>query len=117
MTYYYRLCQIDTQGRRRFAPVRKVKSDWERAGTIGLLYPQPVQIASKLPVVAAHEGATLDIMVVDANGKMWSERREQLRAGAQEIKLEWEGLPPGLYFLRAVIDGREVSAQRVLVWR
>ena len=115
--YYYRLCQIDTLERRRFAPVRKVQSDLLRAGSFGLMYPQPVQTQSSLPVVAAHAGATLEIIVVDARGKIWSQRSERLQKGSQDIAFNWEGLPPGLYFVRAVIDGSEASAQRILVWQ
>ncbi len=115
-TYYYRLCMIDHQGRRRFSPVRKVRMNLARVGTIGLMYPQPVQTQSQLPVVAAREGSVLDILVVDPTGKVQARYEEPLQKGSQEITLSWEGLPPGLYFLRAVIDGQEGSAQRVLVW-
>ena len=115
-TYYYRLCKVDLQGRRSFSPVRKISTNLARVGTIGLMYPQPVQTQSQLPVVAAREGSVLDLMVVDAMGQVWKRERRELQKGSQELSISWEGVPPGLYFLRAVIDGTETSAQRVLIW-
>ena len=114
--YFYRLCAVDQQGRRRFSPVRKIQMSLARVGTIGLMYPQPVQTQSQLPVVAAREGAQLDILIVDASGHVWAKYSESLEKGAQEVQFDWSKLPTGLYFLRAVIDEEEVSAQRILVW-
>lgn len=114
--YFYRLCMVDKDGKRSFSQVRKAQMEAARVGTIGLMYPQPVQTESQLPVVAAREGASLDILIVDAAGHVWAEYSQSLRKGSQDILLTWEGLPPGLYFLRAVIDNQEVSAQRVLLW-
>jgi len=115
-TYYYRLCMVDIDGKRTLSEVRKARMDLDRAGTIGLMYPQPVQTVSQLPVVVAREGATLDILIVDASGHAWAEYSQSLQKGPQDVQLSWEGLPPGLSFLRAIIDNQEVSAQRVLVW-
>ena len=96
--------------------MRKISTNLARVGTIGLMYPQPVQTQSQLPVVAAREGSVLDLMVVDATGQVWKRERRELQKGSQELSISWEGVPPGLYFLRAVIDGTGTSAQRVLIW-
>lgn len=114
--YFYRLCMVDLEGKRSFSDIQTAEITTERAGTIGLMYPQPVQTESQLPVVAGRDGATLDILIVDAAGHAWAEYSLSLRKGSQDIVLTWEGLPPGLYFMRAVIDNQEVSAQRVLIW-
>ncbi len=116
-TYYYRLCEVDLRGMRRFSPVRKVVPAPRRLGSIGSLYPQPAQDQSRLPVLSARAGAELEIMVVDGTGKIWLRRSQFLQMGEQEVLMNWEGLPPGIYFLRASIDAKETSAQRVLIWR
>lgn len=113
---YYRLCQQDVAGRRRFSGLQVVDMGQPSAGSIGLMYPVPVAATADLPVVAAQAGMTLRVEILDPMGRVWRQEQHKLSAGSQVVKLDWGGLPPGLYYLMSSLDGGERQVQQVLVW-
>jgi len=100
---YYRLKQIDLDGKADYSAVIKVnienKFKWE-------VYPNPVAKNTSLQV-QLDKNAKVSIQVVSANGKiMQAVDKGLLMPGTYSVPLDLSTAAKGVYFVKIVIDGK-----------
>jgi hypothetical protein len=66
---YYRLKQVDLDGKTAYSPVRTVS--FTKAASLALsLYPNPAQLATSLDLSQLPAGATYQVQLLDATGRL-----------------------------------------------
>ncbi|TAK46004.1 MAG: T9SS type A sorting domain-containing protein [Saprospiraceae bacterium] len=99
---YYRLKQVDYDGRFSYSPV--VSVNW--GGEDGFrIFPSPVVSNLHVALPQNWEDAE-DIIVFDLLGQV--RKRWHLDGTAQEVELDVSGLPPGIFVMEAVSGRRRV---------
>ncbi|MEM0992715.1 MAG: T9SS type A sorting domain-containing protein [Bacteroidota bacterium] len=110
--YYYRLKQIDFDGSYEYSGIQAAHLKSETAIQIGEAFPNPIYERLSLPVWVEHQQAAI-LILFDANGKTLHTIQQNLEDGAQNISIDWEFLPSGIYFLKVQI-GAESTYQRLV---
>ena len=103
-TFYYRLRQVDTDGRFEYSPLRKVSFGEE---SNMLVYPNPVK--DKLQI--ANITPNTDIRLYDALGRIVL----QLRCGQSFTTLQLGHLPSGIYELLITNSAGERTVKKVQI--
>jgi hypothetical protein len=103
-TFYYRLRQVDTDGKFEYSPVRKV-SFGEESGF--LVYPNPAR--GQLQI--ANISTNADIRLYDVSGRMVM----QLRSGQPFTTLQIGHLPSGIYELLITASDGERTVRKVQI--
>ncbi|GAA4357832.1 hypothetical protein GCM10023185_22860 [Hymenobacter saemangeumensis] len=107
MTVYYRLRQVDASGKTQFSPVKTMTRPGQMAGLVASIYPNPVEKAATLAVVAPVSGP-LSCSVRDIMGRELTSFTLRASQGAQELELPSLALPKaGLYFLMVRQGGQQ----------
>lgn len=113
-TTYYRLKQMDKDGRYRFSNVVTIRGT--RAGELVLssVYPNPA--TSKLNVVLnAPANDEVAFVFTDLAGKVVMQHQKQLISGDNNIVLDIASLPSGSYMLKAVCsNGCKTAVTKVV---
>ncbi|MEM1323694.1 MAG: T9SS type A sorting domain-containing protein [Bacteroidota bacterium] len=109
-TGYYRLLQVDFDGRSELSDVVAVKfqsqSQWLRA------YPNPVRQQLRIDIASDAPSSPLHLQLFDATGRLL---HSTFTNAADFVELDLADQPAGLYLLRLVDDAGMVLAQeRVL---
>ena len=98
MTYYYRLKQVDFDGRYEYSNVLTISTDLTDVN-IGDFYPNPAasSVTINMDVLTTEEWL---ITVYDALGRSLKEERQVLNFGANNWDLDVSGLAKGKYFVK-----------------
>lgn len=99
---YYRLKQIDKDGKFSFSKVVLLKGEGDLELEIGKVFPNPSSKNLNL-IINAHTAQRVSVVVSDLNGKRISMLPMQLSTGANTIVLPIEQLSTGNYYI-SVID-------------
>ncbi|WP_128543446.1 T9SS type A sorting domain-containing protein [Larkinella soli] len=109
-TFYYRLRQIDRDGKTTFSRPVSVTM-LEKEGRI-TLSPNPTTRIADLHFESIEEGL-IDLTITDVNGKVrWNQSRYK-PAGTFDMALNISTLPPGLYFI-GVQMGRHLNILKMV---
>lgn len=101
---YYRLRQVDIDGRFTFSKVIAVKLSTNDAVKISSVFPNPAKDYINI-VLNAERNENITIRVFNTEGKQVRQYIKGLQTGANTINLDnIEGLGTGMYFIK--IDGR-----------
>jgi hypothetical protein len=113
-TRYYRLRQVDLDGKEVFFAPRAVKFDGKAASDIKLAaYPNPFQGELRLTLQTAAAGAA-QLRLTDITGRVISTQAVTLVEGSNEVKLDnISGLKAGMYVARLTSPTGEVSSVKV----
>lgn len=103
-TFYYRLRQVDTDGKFEYSPVRKV-SFGEESGL--RVYPNPAKGQLQIANISTHA----DIRLYDVSGRMVM----QLRSGQPFTTLQIGHLPSGIYELLITASDGERTVRKVQI--
>ncbi|MEP7377463.1 MAG: T9SS type A sorting domain-containing protein [Chitinophagaceae bacterium] len=95
-TTYYRLKQVDIDGRFIYSTVVVFAAQQKRDAVS--VYPNPFVSQANLTVQLSHAGKT-NFSLMDNNGKMVRKWQQDLPAGTTAMIINLEGLPAGLYHL------------------
>ncbi|GAA4355549.1 hypothetical protein GCM10023185_18480 [Hymenobacter saemangeumensis] len=96
---YYRLRQVDTDGKESFSDVRTVRV--EVTGFTAVAYPNPVSQNGTTVQIRTGEAGPAELAVYDATGRLLMGVKTELFAGTNEVKLEAASrLATGAYFLK-----------------
>ncbi len=101
---YYRLKQIDIDGRYEYSPVIILSIDNSR--TIVNFYPNPVNGQAKL-VITINEAQHITGKVIDNNGRVVLHHQWRVPAGSSSLSFDAAGLSKGLYYLE--INGEKIA--------
>lgn len=110
-TTYYRLKQVDFDGKSEFSRTVSIVNTTAKAG-IGNTLPNP--FSSDLNItVNATVAASATIIIMDMIGKTHHTSTEQLQAGANTINVNTTDMPDGIYFVRVSYNG-ETFTQKIV---
>jgi N-acetylneuraminic acid mutarotase len=98
----------------RYDPVSNGFDEIEKLGSSLKVYPNPMHESSTITFNSESLNAFADISfyLFDISGKMI---REERRLSTAELKIEREGLQPGVYVYRLVADKRNVASGKLIV--
>jgi hypothetical protein len=110
---YYRLRQVDFDGKFEYSPVQSVRMGG--AGTATLL-PNPLQVGNALTLLYDSNTETgLDIAVFNAMGQQLVQYQIEVQKGDNQLRIDLSQLTSGLYTLR-IQNGQEApQSQQLLV--
>jgi len=104
-TSYYRLRQLDKDGKFLFSKTVAVKGFSRQEGVE--VFPNPAHDAAQANIWVKTGGkGTLDLF--DANGRQLLQQKLTLSEGSQNIPVNTATLAPGLYFIRVVFPSQNV---------
>jgi hypothetical protein len=98
---YYRLKQVDKDGKFVLSSVVLLKGLKTTTLTLGALYPNPTKSLLNL-VVTAPANDKINILVTDMAGKLVMQQAGQMVSGDNNIQLNVAKLPQGSYMIKAV---------------
>lgn len=100
---YYRLKQIDKDGKSSNSNVVLIKGEKTASLNINNLYPNPVK--DKLNLIISNEkNRKVDFIITDLSGKIVLKLSQQSLVGDSNISLNVEKLSSGSYILKAICD-------------
>jgi hypothetical protein len=109
---YYRLRQVDIDGRFDYSATRIIRIDKQSENTITLLtYPNPVTSELRITIPNNWQGKKVTYEIVNANGLVSGE--SQVGSSSQTETLNVSTLAPGLYTIKASCGDQ--SAQQKLI--
>lgn len=108
---YYRLRQVDTDGKYSYSEIRSVY-----IGTFDLIsiFPNPSKDFIQY-VVASEEGGTIKVQIVDALGKEILNKVEKIEKGTVKMKLRTANLSNGNYFLQLTSEKSEIKQKQFVI--
>jgi parallel beta-helix repeat protein len=109
---YYRLKQIDRDGKSTLSNVVLIKGAKVNTLMITSIYPNPVK--EQLNMVVESPGAeSVNLVVTDVTGKIVKEQAAKLVAGDNQLKVNVLNLSSGTYIIKAVCEnGCESAVQK-----
>ncbi len=110
---FYRLKQVDLDGKINYSEVLAVVLKSKNAGTLQV-YPNP--FADKLELRFSVEvDANVEIRIVDYSGRVILVNRTQVERGLVQVKVGGlQQLKPGAYIAQLIIEGQVVESQKVV---
>jgi len=106
-TNYYRLKQVDFDGKSSLSKIVSLKGVYGRAA-ISVVYPNPTTNDLNLVLSSAiSDKAT--VYVSDVSGKVIYKNTRSVIAGDNKINLDPSGFAPGIYTIKAVFAGSKES--------
>lgn len=100
---YYRLMQIDKDGRSSYSNIILIKGDKINDLTLNMIYPNPAKNTLNL-VISSPENNKISIMITDLAGKKVYQQGYSIINGGNILDLDIAKLPAGTYFLKAVCN-------------
>jgi hypothetical protein len=98
---YYRLRQVDQNGRITYSSTVLLKAPKPNAITVYNVYPNPAK--SNLNIsIAAPEAANISLAVFDLTGRMVGEQRVSVLAGNNVVPLNVSALASGTYLIKII---------------
>jgi len=98
---YYRLKQIDKDGRSSYSNIILLKGDKINAITLSNIYPNPAK--NKLNVtLASPANDKINIEIRDLSGKLVMRQASKIMSGNNNLSLEVASLPAGSYFIKVI---------------
>ncbi|MES2560704.1 MAG: T9SS type A sorting domain-containing protein [Bacteroidota bacterium] len=110
-TTYYRLKQVDFDGKSEYSRTVSVNNATTKAG-IGATLPNPFSSDVNITVNAT-VAASATVIIMDMIGKTHHTSTEQLLAGANTININTSDMPDGIYFVRVSYNG-ETFTQKIV---
>lgn len=110
--YYYRLKQIDYDGRFEYSEV--ITAKLEGTATTGTFFPNPTATGQTVLSYPALEEGQLNLEVFDASGKQLLIQAHQVVKGENNLDLNFSDLGSGMFFVRMEQNGQS-SYQKLIL--
>lgn len=110
-TTYYRLKQVDFDGKSEYSKTVSVANPVAKAG-IGATLPNPFDSDLNITVNATMS-ASATVVIMDMIGKTHHTSIANLQAGANTINVNTSDMPDGIYFVRVSYNG-ETFTQKII---
>jgi parallel beta-helix repeat protein len=109
---YYRLKQVDKDGKATYSQVVLIKGAKVNAVTISSIYPNPVH-RELMMVISSPITEKVNLIVTDVTGKVVLQQTAQLASGDNQLKIPVQILSSGTYIIKAVCaNGCESALQK-----
>lgn len=112
-TYFYRLRQEDYDGSMSYSDIVSGALASGTGFNVGSFVPNPARESTMLSI-HLDEAADVSIHLFDASGRQVVERKQQLRAGNNQLTLSLADLPAGTY-LAQIFAADKALTQRLIV--
>lgn len=97
--YYYRIKQIDFDGKFSYSEIRSVNLGTDEQLTVNEVYPNPFRNDVHVSLHLLHD-ETVKVAISDLNGKtVLSLQPQQLGVGEHEVNVNTQSLPAGVYMI------------------
>lgn len=106
---YYRLQQLDMDGKTTFSRMVIVKSDLKHALNITTLYPNPVKDELNVVIASATRDNAL-IEISDMSGKKVFGMTKAIQSGDSKLEINTSSFAPGVYTIKATLSGSKEKA-------
>ena len=110
-TTFYRLKQIDFDGKAEYSKTVSITNTLTKAGISNTL-PNPFNTDLNITLQSAN-ATSATVVIMDMIGKMHHSSTEQLQAGTNVISVNTSDMPDGIYFVRVTYNG-ETYTQKVV---
>lgn len=104
---YYRLKQVDRDGKYAYSKVVVLTTSSASELTFGHVYPNPVASSVVRMVVLAPKAELVSFRIVDMSGRSVSARNIQLVEGVNNLEWDVRNLNDGAYFIQAPTTGQK----------
>ncbi len=109
---YYRLKQVDKDGKATYSNVVLVKGQRVKNLELTAVYPNPA-ISKINIVIAAPANDRVTVMVTDLSGKLVKQQAMQVIAGDNNVQIDVQNLANGTYIIKAVCaNGCETAVSK-----
>lgn len=105
---FYRLRQVDFDGKYKISNIVLLKSDKPAVITIDGMFPNPATTTINLLLASPNKDKAV-MLITDVNGKSIMQRNMNLEAGSNTMPVDISGLPGGTYLVRMISSTGEVS--------
>jgi hypothetical protein len=112
-TVYYRLTQVDVDGASKMYDIVSTNCSSEKELAL-IAYPNPSNGQFTVKIENAL-GGKYDLAITDMQGKAIEEQSLDLETGTTVVKLNLEGLQPGVYLLQFMQDGNMLQQQKLII--
>lgn len=102
---YYRLKQIDLDGRSSYSNVIVLRFDKQTQVNIKSLYPLPATSVLNM-ALTAEKPEKISVMIADMTGRLIREQQFIINRGDNTIRMDVGFLPAGMYSLRLMLDDK-----------
>ncbi|MES2773176.1 MAG: T9SS type A sorting domain-containing protein [Bacteroidota bacterium] len=111
---YYRLKQIDVDGKKTFSKVILVKGNNPVKVQFEYVYPNPASKVINM-VISTPSAEAINIIVSDMSGKIMMKQNITLASGSNNIPMDISTLAPGTYFLKTISkDGVDSETRKII---
>lgn len=111
-TNYYRLKQVDFDGRFSYSSIKSVTTNWQNS--VLKINPVPVLKGEPLRLMFRHKQAEVAIIILlGASGKVWLKKEVKSTGYLEEI-LDTHQLKPGMYILQ-ILESARIHTAKVLI--
>lgn len=108
---YYRLIQVDVNGKKKVYPIRKVINN---NNTLSIVIAAPNPFRDNVSIfLDLKTQQRLNVYITDISGRKLISRVNNFKEGRQEISLNTASLSPGIYFLR--IEGAGIFETQKII--
>jgi len=111
--YYYRLKQVDFNGDFEYSDVISVKVSNDKERTAYFM-PNPSSTKYTELVYTASEAGQASINVFNVTGKLVHQQLEGIQEGQNNLSLNLDQLPTGIYFVRLTQNNNNILKQLIL---
>ncbi|MCB9232665.1 MAG: hypothetical protein H6581_13425 [Bacteroidia bacterium] len=111
-TYYYRLQEVDMDGRTAYSQVREARLPDQELLHILNFYPHPVMDIGKLDIYLP-QASRLDLELVTLSGQGLGVKTYELSEGMHTLEVNFSDLAAGMYIGKVKINGKAVANLKV----
>ncbi|MCC7317020.1 MAG: T9SS type A sorting domain-containing protein [Bacteroidales bacterium] len=109
---FYRIKQVDKDGKFTYTPVRLVNFDESNNGTL-LAYPVPATTKLFVSVPAEFVGHMIMLSVLSSEGRLVKQQQVNMLGGGQLLQLDVSSLPFGVYHVKVATPKKQASTMFV----
>lgn len=105
---FYRLRQVDFDGKYKISNIVLLKSDKPAVITIDGMFPNPATTTINLLLASPRKDKAI-MVITDLSGKNIMQQNMNLEAGSNTMPVDISGLPGGTYLIRMISSNGEVA--------
>ena len=110
---YYRLKQVDQDGRGKLSKVISIRSELRPAMQLMALYPNPAKSTIGV-LISSPITAMVSVQIADIAGRVILQQRVRLKGGPNNLSIPVSQLSAGTYLLKAISESGEVSVAKFI---
>ena len=110
---YYRLKQIDNDGKFTYSNVAAVRFDAQQGIVVVKVFPNPFVESLQMQFTAANAGKA-QILIINLAGQTVATRQALVGKGSNAISVyELSGLKTGIYVAQLAVDGKVIASEKI----